>query len=253
VREAATALAASRLFAALPSPILAEVGRLMRPVAFDAGETVFRQGQPGDHLILIESGLFEAALSTPGGRELPLSVIAPGEVVGELSLLGDGRRTSSVRAVEHSQGWLLDRRSFEFLRVSGATAGIAAVAERIGRLAVERLDALYRRTAAGLTPKPRTCRASASSSTSSPRTSRRSLPVFLVSRLRAVSFWCPWASRRRRCGSCFGGPWRRWFAARPQLAGCAWPVRGARSGIVASSARVPSPLRSRAEPASAPS
>jgi CRP-like cAMP-binding protein len=144
------ALAASRLFAALPSPILAEVGRLMRPVAFDAGETVFRQGQPGDHLILIESGMFEASLSTPGGRELPLSVIAPGEVIGELSLLGDGRRTASVRAAENSHGWLLDRRSFEFLRMSGATAGVAAVAERIGRLAVERLDALYRRTATAL-------------------------------------------------------------------------------------------------------
>lgn len=140
--DAGRALAASRLFAALPEQVLGDVARLMRPVAFDADEVVFRQGQPGDHLILVESGKFEAWLSTPGGRERMPSVIGSGEVIGELSLLGDGRRTATVRAVESSCGWRLDRQAFEFLRVSGATAGVAAVAERIGRLAVERLRAV---------------------------------------------------------------------------------------------------------------
>jgi CRP-like cAMP-binding protein len=155
VSEAGRALAASRLFAGLPEQILGDVARLMRPVAFDPDESVFRQGQPGDHLILVESGRFEAWLSTPGSRELLPSLIGPGDVIGELSLLGDGRRTATVRAVEHSRGWLLDRHAFEFLRVSGATAGVAAVAERIGRLAVERLDALYRRMATVLPGEPR--------------------------------------------------------------------------------------------------
>jgi CRP/FNR family transcriptional regulator, cyclic AMP receptor protein len=153
--EAGRALAASRLFAALPERILGDVGHLMRPAAFDAGEVVFRQGRPGDHLIVVESGKLEAWLSTPGGRELLPSVIGPGDVIGELSLLGDGRRTATVRAVESSRGWLLDRPAFELLRLSGATAGIAAVAERIGRIAVERLDALYRRTASVLPGDPR--------------------------------------------------------------------------------------------------
>jgi CRP-like cAMP-binding protein len=89
-----------------------------------------------------------------GGRELLPSQIGPGDVIGELSLLGDGRRTATVRAVEHARGWLLDRHAFELLRVSGATAGVAAVAERIGRLAVERLDALHRRMATGLPGEP---------------------------------------------------------------------------------------------------
>ena len=153
--DAGRALAASRLFAALPEQVLGDVARLMRPVAFDADEVVFRQGQPGDHLILVGSGKFEAWLSTPGGRERMPSVIGSGEVIGELSLLGDGRRTATVRAVESSCGWRLDRQAFEFLRVSGATAGVAAVAERIGRLAVERLDALSRRTATALPGEPR--------------------------------------------------------------------------------------------------
>lgn len=153
--EAARALAASDLFAALPQAILADIERLVRPVAFDAGEIVFRQGRPGDHLILVQGGRLEAWLAMPGGRERLLSEIGAGEVTGELSLLGDGHRTSTVRAVERSHGWVLDRRAFEILRVSGATAGYAAVAGLIGRRAVERLDALYRGTATELTGEPR--------------------------------------------------------------------------------------------------
>jgi hypothetical protein len=49
------------------------------------------------------------------------------------------------------RGWLLDGRAFELLRVTGGTsARAAAVAGVIGRLTVERLDTLYRRTAAEL-------------------------------------------------------------------------------------------------------
>jgi CRP-like cAMP-binding protein len=154
VNEAGRALVGSHRFAGLPEQILGDVARLMRPVVFDAGEIVFRQGRPGDHLIVVESGKFEAWLSTPGGRQRLRSVIGAGDVIGELSLLGDGRRTATVRAVEPSCGWLLDRHAFEFLRVSGATAGVAAVAERIGRLAVERLDALHRRIATVLPGEP---------------------------------------------------------------------------------------------------
>lgn len=155
MNDAAHALAASSLFATLPKAILADVGRLMRPVEFEPAGIVYREGQPGDHLILVESGRLEAWLSTPGGGEVRLSAIGPGEVTGELALLGDGRRTATIRAIERSRGWLLDRRAFELLRVSGDTsARAAAVAGVIGRLTVERLDTLYRRTAAELSGEP---------------------------------------------------------------------------------------------------
>jgi CRP-like cAMP-binding protein len=69
VTGTARALAASSLFAALSEAILADVGRLMRPVEFEVAGIVLRQGHPGDHLILVGSGRLEAWLSTPAGRE----------------------------------------------------------------------------------------------------------------------------------------------------------------------------------------
>jgi CRP-like cAMP-binding protein len=150
VTEAATALAGSTLFGALPQAIRVDVGRLMHPVEFKSGELVFRHGSPGDHLILVEDGHLEASLPLPGGREpVALSAIGPGDVIGELSLLGDGRRTATVCALEPSRGWRLDRRSFEALRV-GTELAATAVAGLIGRQAVQRLAALYRRTATEL-------------------------------------------------------------------------------------------------------
>lgn len=56
VTEAATALARSTLFGALPQTIRVDVGRLMSPVGFEGGELVFGHGSPGGHLIVVEEG-----------------------------------------------------------------------------------------------------------------------------------------------------------------------------------------------------
>lgn len=151
--EAATVLARSTLFGALPQTIRVDVGRLMSPVGFEGGELVFGHGSPGDHLIVVEEGRLEASLPVPRGEPVALSAIGPGDVIGELSLLGDGCRTATVCALEPSRGWRLDRRAFETLRV-GTEGAATAVAGLIGRQAVQRLAALYRRTAAELPADP---------------------------------------------------------------------------------------------------
>jgi CRP-like cAMP-binding protein len=150
VSGAARALAASALFADIPPDVLDDVGRLMSPVSFDAGEIVFRQGEPGHSLLVLEDGALEAEVAVPGGPSLRLSTIAAGEVVGELSLLGDGRRTATVRATKPSAGWSLERAAFDVLRHDARPAA-TAVARAIGRLAVQRLDRLHRRFTAEIT------------------------------------------------------------------------------------------------------
>jgi CRP-like cAMP-binding protein len=153
VTEAATVLARSTLFGALPQTIRVDVGRLMSPVGFEGGELVFGHGSPGDHLIVVEEGRLEASLPVPGGEPVVLSAIGSGDVIGELSLLGDGRRTATVCALEPSRGWRLDRPAFEALRV-GTDRAATAVAGLIGRQAVQRLAALYRRTATEMPADP---------------------------------------------------------------------------------------------------
>jgi CRP-like cAMP-binding protein len=66
------------------------------------GEPLFRQGDPAQHLFLIESGRVKISSVSEDGRELVVAVLGPGEVVGELSLFEGGVRTADARAMEEA-------------------------------------------------------------------------------------------------------------------------------------------------------
>jgi CRP-like cAMP-binding protein len=147
------ALRDSTLFQAMPERILGDLSRLMLPVEYGAGATLFAQGEEGHHLILLDSGSVEAVRAAPGGLSITVGTFGPGDVVGELSLLGDGRRLATVRALEPTCGWSLERTAFDVLRHELRSEALA-VAAAIGRLAVERLGEIYARCADELRGDP---------------------------------------------------------------------------------------------------
>lgn len=61
------------------------------------GDVVFRQGDEADALHVLMSGRLRVVKTTPGGEEITLSTLLPGEVVGEGALLGSGTRGATVR------------------------------------------------------------------------------------------------------------------------------------------------------------
>jgi CRP/FNR family transcriptional regulator, cyclic AMP receptor protein len=71
---------------------LAATGRSRR---FRARQRLFREGEPGDHVIAIVSGRVKVSVQTRSGRELLLAVKEPGDLVGELSVI-DGRPRSAT-------------------------------------------------------------------------------------------------------------------------------------------------------------
>lgn len=89
----------------------------------------------------------------PGGDDVRLTSIGPGEVVGELALLGDGIRTATVRAATATVGWALARSAFEILRHDVRPAA-SQVVQAIGSQAIARLDGLYRRSSDELAGDP---------------------------------------------------------------------------------------------------
>ena len=146
---AAAALEASALFDGVPAEVLADIARLMTPAAYRAGDTVFAAGDRGQTLIVLESGRLEALLRVPGRAPRRVAQMATGQIVGELSLLADGRRTATVRATEPSTAWVLERSAFDVLR-RDVRSPVATVVGAIGRSAVQRLERLYRRFGAEL-------------------------------------------------------------------------------------------------------
>ncbi|HEY6780580.1 MAG TPA: cyclic nucleotide-binding domain-containing protein [Thermoleophilaceae bacterium] len=140
--EAHGALADSSLLGDLDREQLEELAPLTRPWRAVAGELVLRQGEPGDRLLLVTSGRLGAFRRGPGGEEIDLGAIGPGEMVGELALLAGGRRIASTRALEDSAGLSLSAQAFELLHLQ--TRPVAhAVVRRIGESALGRLRLVY--------------------------------------------------------------------------------------------------------------
>jgi CRP/FNR family cyclic AMP-dependent transcriptional regulator len=131
-------LAASSLFSDLDHAELAEVARLAEPFCLPAGDLLFRQGDRAEGLYVLEAGRLEIVARLPADREMPLSQVGAGDVLGELSLVVGGTRTASARAVETTRGMLIGRDAFSRLRTSLRPTG-AAVMRRLCRVVCTRL------------------------------------------------------------------------------------------------------------------
>jgi CRP-like cAMP-binding protein/Zn-dependent protease len=106
-RDAITALRRVRLAAELPEQRLLEVARHLRPKWIEAGEPVYRAGDPATDFYIIDSGVFEVQ---PAGH--PRQRLGSGEYFGEQALILDGSRESAVVAAESGRLFAIDRDSF---------------------------------------------------------------------------------------------------------------------------------------------
>jgi CRP/FNR family cyclic AMP-dependent transcriptional regulator len=89
-----------------------------RHVRFPAGVRLLQQGEPGDKVLVIESGRAKVTYVTSGGRELVLRFCGPGELVGELSVLDGGPRLSSIVALEEVEALVIPAGEFRALLLS---------------------------------------------------------------------------------------------------------------------------------------
>ncbi|GLZ34476.1 Crp/Fnr family transcriptional regulator [Lentzea sp. NBRC 105346] len=96
---------------------LAELGGRGRQVRIGPGYYLMRQGEPGDCIVLIVSGLVKIVRSDHTGDERLLGIRGPGELVGEMACIDDRPRSASVLAHTLVIGIKIARNSFlEFLR-----------------------------------------------------------------------------------------------------------------------------------------
>lgn len=87
------------LFAILPHQELEQLAAELIPVITEPGTLLFREDDPGDYCFVIVEGELEIVKALASGDERILGVRGPGELVGEMSLIGeDTHRTASVRA-----------------------------------------------------------------------------------------------------------------------------------------------------------
>jgi CRP/FNR family cyclic AMP-dependent transcriptional regulator len=121
------------LFESLTEQDLESLTARLEEVAFDAGDVVFRQGDEGSSLFLVEDGAIE--ISYGEGRGLiSLTTLFTGQYFGELSLFDGAPRSATATAVKPSRLIRLDRDDLVDFVNKNPAAALRIIAEMSGRL-----------------------------------------------------------------------------------------------------------------------
>ena len=131
----------------VPEPDVQQLLSIARRRVFRRGEVVFHVDDPADTLHLIVSGRFAVRIQTALGDIAILAVLGPGEMFGELALIGDEpRRTATVEALQAGETRSIHRPDFERLRADHPSVTdvlVAILAGGMRRLSRHLLEALY--------------------------------------------------------------------------------------------------------------
>jgi len=84
-------------------------------ITLGGGETLFRQGDPGDSAYIVMSGRLRIVLADLEAEERTLNELGRGEVLGEMALLTGDSRSATVFAVRDTDLARLSRRGFHRL------------------------------------------------------------------------------------------------------------------------------------------
>ena len=135
------ALHLSRLFQTLDEAALRELEAALETVWVRSGDTIFRQGDPGDALYILVSGMLEVLVERSGEAPHTVAELGRGESFGEMALVENEPRTATVRAIRDSQVARLARADFERLLALHPQAMLPVITRK--------LVSIFRRQIAG--------------------------------------------------------------------------------------------------------
>jgi len=91
------------LFNGLDDESTSALVKIMKPRSLRRGTALFHEGDPGDELYIVSTGKLKIGRESPDGRENLLSVVGPGEIIGELTLFDPGARSTTATAVSQTE------------------------------------------------------------------------------------------------------------------------------------------------------
>ncbi len=99
-----------------------------------AGDALFEAGDKGDGCYRLDKGFLKVVLRSRHGEERILSILTPGSVVGDLSMIDDLPRSASVVAISDCELYFVSREAFR-----KCTETYPAIHEHLTRLLARRL------------------------------------------------------------------------------------------------------------------
>ena len=103
----------SELFENQPAEVIRAVLAQGSLLEFGPGDVLFRQGDEGDRLFVVKSGVLEiVAVPSDGAEPVPVAYLGAGEVIGELALLTGSPRSATVRSPERAVVFSVEKSVF---------------------------------------------------------------------------------------------------------------------------------------------
>lgn len=103
------------LFSNLNSDHLSLISRIATERAFKPSEVIFREGEPGSELFVIESGRVRISKQVPGVGEEAIAILEAGSYFGEMALIDDSPRSADAVANSAVQTWVITRDALDEL------------------------------------------------------------------------------------------------------------------------------------------
>jgi uncharacterized membrane protein len=130
------ALRSVPLFASLDDNAARDLRNLLSEKTVPQNTRLFRQGDDGDAMYLIESGRVRISIRDHDKQELTLAELAQGDFFGEMSIIDGRQRSADARVVEDSRLAVLSRDAFlSFVRTKPDVAleMLSALTDRLRR------------------------------------------------------------------------------------------------------------------------
>ena len=132
------ALQTSDMFGELDAAAVDDLQASLEFVALYGGEVLMRQGDVGDDMYLVLSGLLRVVIAGPDGSEQTITELGTGETIGEMALISGDPRGATVYAVRDSQLGRLSKAAFDRLLERHPQATFGMITSRlVARLRTE--------------------------------------------------------------------------------------------------------------------
>jgi CRP/FNR family cyclic AMP-dependent transcriptional regulator len=100
---------------------------------YAVGAVLFREGEPGKHMYVIQSGRVQLTRKVRG-REAHLATLPAGEFFGEMAIINKQPRSATATVIEEAHLLVLDARTFEAMIRGNAEIALRMIKKLAARL-----------------------------------------------------------------------------------------------------------------------